>query len=285
MFEKISEHQMEPLDLSSKGSDSVSTCSSPTFSSVLSLARSSPLPSSSPSTAATNSSPSTFSSRSMSSDTVRTPSSGRASSASSCSSSLSTSSMESPKPFSTESLKNPPSSFSPNFASADPSLLYAYNSYMAAFPSTEMSSTMYPAPSSAAVGAPDYFHPDMNSHHHFNMQDFLHTYYYISMRNYNGYMNYNSHQMSSDLTSYETATSTPKTAKNKRDTGKISKAKKRLLSNDAPLKKDMRNKKRKIAEKLEKECNCRFCYEDHILRMRMQTTTTTATGRSERCKN
>ena len=159
---------------------------------------------------------------------------------------------------------------------------------MAGYPSTEMAPAIFPAaPSMAAVGTHDYYNPEMHSHHPFNIQDFLQTYYYISMRNYNGYMNYNSHQqMSSDFT----AASTPKTAKNNRRdvTGKISKAKKRLLSNDVPLKKDIRNKKRKIAEKLEKECNCRFCYEDHILRMRMQTSATTTphcAARSARCKN
>ena len=96
------------------------------------------------------------------------------------------------------------------------------------------------------------------------------------MRNYTSgggnYFNYNYNGYSNSVIQADMMT--PPRDFSKSD--KVSKAKKRLLAENessaqlggGAAKRNGRAKKRRLAEKLEKECSCRFCYEDHILRMR-----------------
>ena len=274
-----SDFQMEPIDLSAKSGDINSLCSSPSFS--LTSSR-------------------TPSALSRSTPTSLTESSLRESSASPCSSLVSTEGVSSPSvdtyyqyssaypsyplplpllPSTSPSRGNPLSALAPSEAS----LLMAHP-YMPSYPHSASSLSASAAAQALSAGASSFpveSHQQSSSlqdqHHanpHFNMQQFLQTYYYISLRNYNGYMDYG---INDDKTVHGNNSETPQSTKSKRsrDSGKISKAKKRLLSDSAPPKKESRTKKRKIAEKLEKECSCRFCYEDHILRMRMQASSKT----------
>ena len=98
-----------------------------------------------------------------------------------------------------------------------------------------------------------------------DMEELLRTYYLISLRNYSAYFN-NTNQpdiknkMSRNNKRKLTFEDTPKRAKRS--------AEPKLEGSSSPALKKRKTKKSSVAG----VCNCRFCYEDHIIQMRTKQT-------------
>jgi len=100
---------------------------------------------------------------------------------------------------------------------------------------------------------------EKNPTQEFDMNRFLQTYYYISLRNYNHYMENLNLNPEPRLKKISESSSAGESPKRKRSS-------KNVKNESSPSLK----KKRKI--RVENACSCRFCYEDHILRMRTKLT-------------